>query len=244
MTKTRGIKSVKRKIGDITKIVDSLLKDKKKIHILELGVGRGNALMALAKRYGKKVKLSGINLKKGHGTDSRKDFITNALSFSVIKKGDLSKISLPYVYFCDAGKKIPLPSNSVDFMYSITTFFFIPNKAHAIEELYRILKPDGIAAIHFKYFTKEFPRSYRNLFKIKQGKKEINVVEYLKKFKPSGIELRDIIKKGKKIKGVKVLVINKNKEKINLGLEFDKKQSINLLEIGNHYATRSVFNVK
>ena len=241
MTKARGLKSIKRKIGDITKVIDELQKKRGKIHIFELGVGIGNAIMALSKKYGKRAKLSGMNLKKSHGIKNKKDFVTHALKSKVIKKGDINNISIPSIYIGDAGERIPLKSNSVDFVYSITTFFFVPNKAKAIEEIYRILKPKGIAVIHFKYFIKEFPKDYQNVFVIKDKEKRISVINYLRRFRKYGIRIKNT---KQKFPGVKILEIIKLKKHLNLKLKIDEKNSIKLEEIGYpHSATRSVFKV-
>ncbi len=241
MTKTRGLKSVKVKIGDITRDIDEILARKKKIKILELGVGFGNALMGLSKKYGKaRVELIGMNLKKEHGIRTRKDFVKNALNFRVIKKSDIKRIALPHIIYGDAGKRIPLKDNSIDFIYSITTFFFIPNKAHAIEELYRILKPEEKAIINFKHYVEKFPEGYRNLFMIQDGRNAINAVDYLSKYKDHGLS----IKKGKYL-GMDTLVIQKKKKSLNLGLRFITDKSPRLQDIGYpHLATRSYFEVK
>ena len=240
MTKTRGLKQVKSKIGDITSEIDKLLKKNKQIHIFELGVGVGNALMALGKKYGKRVLLSGMNLKKSHGIAKRSDFIKHSLNCKVIKKSDLNNISCPKIYLGDAGVKIPLEDNSVDFVYSITTFFFIPDKAHAIEEIYRILKPRGIAVIHFKFKVPEFPKEYQNLFCINKDKKKINIDSYFKNFDDWGIKLKKT-----KYPGVRILLIDKIKNSLNLGLKFNKQKSIKLSDVGyQHEATMSVFEIK
>lgn len=238
MTKTRGLRSVKRKIGDVTKDIDEILEKKKKITILELGVGFGNALMGLNKKYGKrKIKFIGMNLKKEHGIKTRKDFIKNALNFRVIKKSDVRRINLPYIILGDAGRRIPLPSNSVDFIYSITTFFFIPNKAHAIEELYRILKPEGKAVIHFKHHVDKFPKEYKNLFVIRKNGKTLDVVSYLSRYKNYGLS----IKRGKYY-GTDVLIIQKKRKSLNLKLKFIESKSPRLQDLGYpHFATRSYF---
>ncbi|MFH1607700.1 MAG: class I SAM-dependent methyltransferase [archaeon] len=241
MTKTRGLASVKRKIGDITLVIDNLLEKKKKICIMELGVGFGNAIMGLSKKYGKnKVQLIGVNKLKIHGIETKEDFVKHALSYRIIKKSDLKNMSVPRIIIGDAGKKIPLPNNSVDFIYSITTFFFIPNKAKAIEELYRVLKPEGKAIIHFKHYVPEFPKEYRNLFNIRKEKAKIRVVDYLKRFKVYGITLKKT-----KSRGTNILLIEKKKKSLDLKLKFIENESYILREKGfSHFATKSVFEVK
>ncbi|MAG10871.1 hypothetical protein CMI44_00980 [Candidatus Pacearchaeota archaeon] len=241
MTKTRGLKSVKRKIGDIILVIDKFLEKKKRIKIMELGVGFGNAIMGLGKKYGKnKVQLIGMNKLKNHGIKTKKDFIKHALDFRIIKKSDLKNIAVPKIIIGDAGEKIPISSNSIDFIYSITTFFFISNKAKAIEEIYRILKPNGRAIIHFKHYVSHFPKEYRNLFNIRREKNPVKVTSYLKRFKSSGLNLKKT-----KAKGTEVLLIEKKKRSLDLGLRFLKNESYILREKGYpHFATKSVFEVK
>ena len=120
--KTRGLFYVRRYLGtDIVDRIQSYATGRSNCVVLEVGCGVGNALAEL-KQIVPQIRAIGMNLKR----------VPRQI------------ISLECVYG-NAGERIPLDSNTVDYIYSIVAFPFVHNRAKVIEELFRVLKPGGEA---------------------------------------------------------------------------------------------------
>jgi len=179
--KTRGLYSVNQRLGNIVPFIKNIVKERKKIVVLEIGCGYGNAMKQLKQKI-PQIKIIGMNFRK------YKKQIKNQ----------------KYIYG-DAGKKIPLKSNSVDFIYLIATLQFVKNKAKFFEEAFRVLKPEGQLRINVSNsLGKEF-KEYENPCVIETKKGKTNLRDYLLKIKNYDIKL-------KKAKKKKVIIITKHKK--------------------------------
>lgn len=186
MTKNRGLKEARIKLGDIEKIIDSMLIDKKKIRIFESGCGHGRLMMDLVIKYGSKVEIVGMNLMPLHG--KIEDMIYLAISEKIINKKDLKNIKLPKIIYGDAGNKIPLKSNSIDLVLSQVSSYLYKDKLKFFQEVARILNKKGIARITLPENSK-IPEFSPLLTIYKKGKL---------------VNFKNLIKKHKQIKIVKV----------------------------------------
>ncbi|MBI4451581.1 class I SAM-dependent methyltransferase [Candidatus Woesearchaeota archaeon] len=117
--KSRGLWSVQRRLGNIVPLLKVRAKSRRKIIVLEVGCGYGRAMQQLGQRI-PQLRVIGMNIKQ----------------YAQQLPGQ------KYIYG-DAGKRIPLPSNSVDFIYSIATLPFVCNRARFFEEAFRVLRPGG-----------------------------------------------------------------------------------------------------
>ncbi|MBU0893936.1 MAG: class I SAM-dependent methyltransferase [Nanoarchaeota archaeon] len=230
MTKTRGLKEAKKKLGDLEKIISMLLKKKKKVKIFESGPGYGKIMMELTKKFGNKVEIIGMNLKPSHG--NKKIMVDFALKEKIINKEDLKKIKLPKIIFGDAGKKLPFKSGSIDLVYSQTSTYLYKDKIHFYEEVTRILSKKGIARITL-HENPNISKEFLPLLKIQDKIKQIHFEKFIKTFKPI-----KIIKLGN---GKKVIEVKKGKLNFNLNL----KSTINTHNINKKwFGIQSIYDVK
>jgi ubiquinone/menaquinone biosynthesis C-methylase UbiE len=212
MVKTRGLKELNKKIGSVEKIIDRMLKKKKKLRIFESGCGYGKVLMELTKKYGEKVEIVGMNLKKLHG--DKKNMIDLALKKGVVGKNDLKSMKLPKIIYGDAGKKLPFKSKSIDLVYSQVSAQYYKDKLHFFEEVARILKKDGIARITKPFISGEqgITDEYREILQVFDEGKKVDIWKFVKKFKYIKVKKYVEIKSGKldfKAKLVRSVNLNK-----------------------------------
>lgn len=175
----RGLAEAKERIGDITLPIKKLLKEKRKIRVLEVGCGYCRALMELKKLFGNRVETHGINLEKRWDVKLARRY---GLKHKIFTKKDIDQ-NLPKIHILDAGKKLPFKSGSYDFIFSQASVQYIHDKALFLEEVNRLLSKKGTAIIELDEYKKSHPLKYKNLFEIWDKDKEIDIIKYLKKFK-------------------------------------------------------------
>ncbi len=93
--------------------------------ILEIGCGQAKTINDLAKRNKNKI-FYGIDIS--------------------LDKFKLKKRPNVYLKLCDANN-LDFSDSSIDLVYSFMTFPYILDKLRALREIYRVLRPDGIAII-------------------------------------------------------------------------------------------------
>lgn len=216
--KTRGLKEARARLGNIDSIIENLLKKKNKIKIFESGCGYGRLMMDLAKKYGRKVDITGMNLKPEHG--DKKIMIANAIKNKVITKKDLDAFNLPKIIYGDAGVKLPLKTSSIDLVVSQASTFYYPDKLHFFEEVARVLSKDGVARLTPCFYMDEFPDGFKEILRIYDKGEKIPVKSFLKKFKP--IKLINL-ENGK-------LVVEIRKGKLNFKLTLETSINYNHLD--------------
>lgn len=117
-----------------------------KTRVMEIGAGNGRVIMELKKLF-PKVEFYGINKEKTHTFYRRESFILTALKFQLFTKEELADTELPYVVFqdMDFGNRIPYDQNKFDLIFSQNTFRHIKYKFELMNEILRVLKPQGIS---------------------------------------------------------------------------------------------------
>ena len=126
----------------ISKFISSL---NNKISILEIGFGEGKALLEVIQNFrDKHLKCYGINLKPECGVKKRIDLLKNAKKFKI----SIERSKIPIIYFYDTGEGLKFRDNSFDIIMSQVAFPYVPDKAKLIEEIWRVLKPNGKVFIH------------------------------------------------------------------------------------------------
>lgn len=240
----RGLKTFsqrKRLFSEIRK----RLKNRQKIKLLEIGCGKGILLLQLNEIF-QGIELHGLNLAGSHGVNTREDFIRNALR----NKIQLNKNNLPYIHFADA-TKLPFNDSTFDIITSQVTFLHIKNKARAIEEIYRVLKKDGIALLSigpysilrnkshaiplfYKKLNRILKKDYNPRFLIYGDKKPIKLSKFIKRLnKEYNIKLwrHQFISKAQIAEGF-WLIVKKNKNKLlHLPLKYNRKNSQRLTKL-------------
>lgn len=151
MAKNRPLRGVKYRLGHVDAVISDLIDARGVVDILEIGCGFGLPMLELKRKFGDKVKITGIN-RDAIFNDPRRALVEG------VKKRCFwpweiftyeSKFGFPTYVNCDAGAGLPFPDLSFDFIYSIATTFFVPDKLNLLSEVNRILKDDSTARIHF-----------------------------------------------------------------------------------------------
>jgi len=180
MTKERGLKEAKVKLGDVESIILKLLKKKKKVKIFESGCGYGKVMIQLKEKFGNKIDIIGMNYKPVQGDREAIMSFTRTEGKKIIS--ELKKKSIK-VILGDAGKKLPFKTGSIDLVYSQTSSYLYEDKMHFFEEIARVLSKDGIARITPAYFKKNLPEEFRQIIRIYNNRIEIPFEKFIKKFK-------------------------------------------------------------
>lgn len=117
--------------------------------ILELGVGKGLFTMEAARRVGEGGAV--------HAVDMRPRMIDQ-----LAEKIDQAKLTNVRLHVADA-TKLPVPANSVDVVFMVSTLPLLSNRRASFEEIKRVLKPGGELVIGEEMPEPEYirPRSLR-----------------------------------------------------------------------------------
>lgn len=223
----RGLAHLTHCIGDIRALIGKFSFDK--VRILEIGCGYGQALIELALKFGSRVELHGVNREKRYD-------LSLALRVAAYRGLTTDKLQISdgqvTIIAADAGKRLPYPDGFFHLIVSQMTVVFVPEKARLIEEVARILDPDGIALLHCEFVRKKLPGEFRSSFDIQQGDKHIAVEDYLGKFPCLSYKITE---KGD------VLQIKANR---HLDLQLNMVSQIDLKNINkNWYGVKSVYKL-
>jgi len=253
--RSRGLRKMESRLGKkvVRNFIKRRLKDNEEVRVLEIGFGEGKVLLDLRVLFpDKRVKLFGINKKKEGNMHGRNDFLKNARKFGL----KVDKNNLPKCYFYNAGDGLKFKDNYFDLIISQVSFHYVGDKSKLLEEIWRVLKLNGMAFLHIDENVRERSPDWMHLnagtprFVIYENGGLIKIGDYLNKFNRKGFEIEL-----KKNKNRFLIFIKKTlNEKLDLKLNFDKISSMDLQKIsygdehkkswGVWWGTRSVFNVK
>jgi ubiquinone/menaquinone biosynthesis C-methylase UbiE len=121
------------------KIVDAtlaLLDVKPEHDVLEIGFGGGSALLRLAQRASSGV-ISGVDISAEMVQRAERQFHAEIQSGRVrVQLGDIAYL--------------PFGDSAFDRVFTINTIYFWPDTKQGLAEIYRVLRPDGMAAISIR----------------------------------------------------------------------------------------------
>lgn len=160
--------------------IEQRLKRNGLVRILEVGCGHGVALLELCRLYGERVQLFGINKSPEHGDEGLMKAI--AVDRGFFSKKEIEQVKLPIIYYFDINHKWPLPDNTFDIIYSQVAFIWFEDKIHALEEIDRVLKPDGAAAIDMQLKPREFTQPDKSPILIHEEEKIIPLDRFFRAF--------------------------------------------------------------
>jgi SAM-dependent methyltransferase len=253
--RSRGLDIMESRFGKskpIERFIKKRQKSEKVVRVLEFGFGEGKCLLDLRITFpDKRVQLYGVNKKRRLEMTNRNDFVNIANKYNIfIPKRAL----LPKPFFYDVEKGLHFKSNYFDLIISQLAFPYVGDKAKLLEELWRVLKPQGKAFLNidsyetyypdFLQINKETPR-----FIIYKDDKFIKLSRHLNQFKKKGYNIRF---KKRKDRALRFILMEKNITKnLNLELKYDIKSSLNLFKFNKKknslivlWGIRSVFKVK
>ena len=227
----RGIEDYSKRIGHFSEEIKQAA-EKSRVRVLDIGCGYGKALLELKRLLGDGIETYGINLEPRWTLDLIKKF---GLAEKIFTKHDIDN-NLPKLYIGDSSMGLPYPSNYFDFIISVASMQYVPDKAKLLEECNRVLKKNGTCLIQHGFTKHHNVLEYKNQFEIwnKDGKL-VNWQAYLKIFK--NIQLK--ISKDKKWE---YLILRKAKV-FRVGL--DLVSSIDIHQINpDWWGTKAIYRLK
>ena len=196
MARNRSLREVNYKLSKnyrcLQNILDGILQQRGRASVLEVGFGEGRALLEFAWEYRRhSVAFFGIDKKQEPPVERREDLARMAEKFGVCSPEQLCELKLPEIFFYDA-TQMHFKDDTFDLIYSAVTIRFIEDKARFLEEVCRILKPEGIALLHFGQKNWDYPYGealpekhltpYNSRFVLKYQSELIPLPLYLKLF--------------------------------------------------------------
>lgn len=130
---SRFLNNVNRQIVDATL---ALMDVKPEHHVLEIGFGGGSALSRLVQSGGSRG-VTGIDISPVMVRKAERKFRSEIRSGRLhVQVGDVSKL--------------PFDDSVFDRVFTINTIYFWPNTLAGLSEVYRVLRPEGRAAISIR----------------------------------------------------------------------------------------------
>jgi SAM-dependent methyltransferase len=174
----RDLNDFENEVGNISMFIDSNLSIP--FRILEIGCGFGQLLFDLKIKYSSKVELYGINLEAGSVS------IDRVLRVAKYRKKIPAKYQLSahdiHFSFCDAGESIPFDDNFFNLIISQFAIVYIKDKSKLIEEMNRVLHPNGKALLWTGFENNKKKSGYWSSFDILDKGKYVDLVSYFARF--------------------------------------------------------------
>jgi len=167
----------------VLKSIRNILKNRKEkdFKVLEIGMGSGRFLLELQKLF-PKIQTYGINKEKDSLLSSNKELMSTALFFDIFTRETIKDVHMPKLYFMDLSSgKLPFKDNFFDLVVSQATIMFLERKDTLINEVWRTLKPSGVAFLNtsdnFEITHPQLENANCALSFLNELKKENNTVE-------------------------------------------------------------------
>lgn len=193
VAKDRPLNGVLKKLGRIDALVEQYIHEQGCVNVLEVGCGRGLAMHELKMRYGGRLSIVGVNIRRSDGCHELA--LSAALEQGVVSPEQHAKLGTadrPKYVIADAGICLPFSGRSFDVIYSRATAAFIVDKIHFLEEVNRVLKDQGIARIEMMTTRLNFAPPFDVLCEIKAPSGQLVAFEeFITAFKSITVVARD-----------------------------------------------------
>ncbi len=171
-----------------------------------------------------------------------------AIAYKIFKAQELKGISLPEIHFYDA-RQLRFPDNYFDLVISQVSIHYVARKDLLLEEVWRVLKPQGKALLNIDgrsenlpdFMDFETPR-----FVIYKNNKVYPLRKLIGEVRKKGYGLRYIKQKTR----VNLTMIRNTDKKLKLSLAFDELSSFNLNVLNEekdnwkiYFGYRSVYRI-
>jgi SAM-dependent methyltransferase len=223
----------------------------KDVRLLEVGCGEGRVLMELRKLF-PSIELHGINKAPWPPMKGSESLRRTAINYKIFSRRAVLQVQLPCVRFMDA-KELDFAADYFDLVISQVSVPFIERKDLFLEELWRVMRMEGVALLHLDhrpdpspdFFLTETPR-----FVIYSEKKLLPLTDFVTRFPPLGFDLRCTTRTREPHGSWTVLEMRKTRgDALKLGLRLDALSSFSLELPAEHerapdcyYGYRSVYS--
>ena len=178
--RARGHAELLLSIGGVFTDIDERLERRDVVRVLELGCGYGTVLLEIARRYGPRVELHGVNrqLEDGDADIMRR----NGIERGLIKPEAVAADALPAIVYVDIAEGLPFADNGFDIVYSQVAWLYFSNKVRVLREVSRVLREDGLAKIDADELRPGLPREYQRLVEIWEDGRLVPFRDYARRF--------------------------------------------------------------
>lgn len=255
-SRSRSLEDFNKKFGEniVENTINEAIIKEKNVRILEIGCGEGRVLMQIRKLF-PDIEIYGINRKPWIAMKGSKSLKRTAIFYKIFNRNEIKNVNLPEIHFYNA-KKLHFKENYFDLVISQVSIQYVDRKDLLIEEVWRVLKKDGIAFLNVDVHQNNLPDflNYKTpRFIIYKNKKIYPLKELINSLRRKGYNIRYkecIDKKENAIKRIN-LILKKNKTlKLKLDLKFDEVSSFNINVINEekdnwpiYWGYRSVYKI-
>lgn len=232
--------------GVLEKNIEKALTNNKTVRVLEIGCGEGRILMELRKIFNK-IELYGINKKPWGAMKGSKSLKKTALFYKIFNRNELKNIKLPKIFFYDASK-LKFKSNYFNLIYSQVSVPYVKRKDRLLEEIWRVLKINGIALLHIDTKQNNYPDFLKHetpRFIIYRKEKQYPLKRLIKNACNNEFNISYSTYTQKKPDLVSVgvrIIMNKNKNSyLNLNLYFEEISSFDLNRLDPEKKNKDIF---
>jgi SAM-dependent methyltransferase len=205
--------------------------------LLEIGCGEGRVLMELCSLF-PTLEIHGINRAPWDAMRGDASLPETAEHYGIFTPEELAEVSLPSVRFYDA-QELRFPSEHLDVVISQVSVPYVARKDLLLQEVWRTLKPGGVAFLHMDSSEPDGPAILQGdspRFLLHDGQKRLAAADLFADAAGRGYDLRyrvarredeDEDRDGQAMSHN--LVMHKNTTAaLDLGLAFDEKRSFDL----------------
>ncbi len=163
MSRSRSLTDISHKLvrdsDVIATTLSGLLAPGKTLNVLEVGFGHGRPLLELAWRFrNEAINFFGVDKRQKPPVEKSEDLREVARLYEIAPEAQLAQFKLPEVFFYDA-TQLHFEDESLDLIYAVIVVRFLERKAEFLEEVGRVLRPGGVALLHFGESDWDYPYS-------------------------------------------------------------------------------------
>ena len=153
------IDQIFRATGGPAEFIDGLWFENAPFDVLEVGFGWGIALLQLAWRFhGRGIHFHGVDIEPKIELSTPERVVMFACEQGIVPEAQASELNPPRFSFYDA-TTLEFDDECMDFVFSAVTIRFMADKIAFIQEVARVLRPNGQALLHIGESHWSYPHS-------------------------------------------------------------------------------------
>ena len=219
--------------------------------ILEIGSGEGRLLLDLMTAL-PHAEIVGINKESWPAMQGQRSLLAAARYYRLATPSTLACLELPSVQFCSA-ESLPFESASVDAVFSQAALHYVEDKAKALSEIWRVLRPTGVALLHLDSKPSVGPDFFQGITPrliIYNGQRRLSCSSFFSSLRKRGFPIRMWTSHELLAARVFLQMRRNSALSLDLGLVFDKLSSFRLERLDawqngaeQLYGYRSVYRI-